>query len=42
MTENVPKNGGNGAEVINPTRALNRFTQGKWKETPYDVNQKNP
>src|SRR5678815_733862 len=31
------------AGVINPTRALNRFTQGKlWKETPYDVNQKEP
>ena len=31
------------AGVINPTRALNRLTQGKlWKETPFDVNQKEP
>lgn len=31
------------AGVINPTRALNRFTQGKlWKQTPFDVNQKEP
>ena len=31
------------AGVINPTRALNRLTQGKlWKETPFDVYQKEP
>ncbi|TMI88456.1 MAG: DUF3943 domain-containing protein [Bacteroidetes bacterium] len=31
------------AGIINPTRALNRFTQGKlWKQTPFDVNQKEP